>query len=85
MANTKNKQEEEMVDRFLSSEKALNELKNSSEKDMQEIMEYGINGCNKKTTAQFAEDFLKMLKHYPNKLNSRVISNITKKIEVEEE
>ncbi|QOY52308.1 hypothetical protein [Candidatus Sulfurimonas baltica] len=83
MANIKDKQEEERIDKFLGNDKALNELKDSSEEDINELMKYGVNKANNLTPIEFAEEFLKQLKLYPQLLDSRDISKITNKIEID--
>ena len=79
----KNKEEEERIDRFLSSEEALHELKNSSTEDIAEIMKYGIKSLQPKTPGQLAKDFIKLATLYPNKIRSRDISKIIKNIDIE--
>lgn len=77
--------EEELVDRFLSSKEALIGLKESSIKEIVEIMGYGIEGLNSKTPREFAKEFLKLANLHPNVITARSISKIINKIDIEEE
>ena len=83
MPDRKDKQEKDLVDKFLSDDKALKELKNSSEEDTNELMEYGVKQINAKSLKEFGEEFLEQMNLYPNTIKARDISQLIKKIEVE--
>jgi len=80
----KNEQEEELIKKFLSNTESLNELKNSSEEEINTIMEYGINKINKKTIQEFGQEFIEQLEQH-HLMESRLISKIIKKIEITDE
>ncbi len=85
MATTKDKQEEALVERFLSSPEALKMLKETPNEERVEIMRYGIYRLQPKTPREFAQDFIKLATLYPQAISTRDTSKIMKNIDIENE
>jgi len=81
MSDVKNAKEQEYVDTFL---KNITALKDSSDEEVNDIMQYGIDKINRKTAEEFEEDFIQQLDQEYDFLDSRLISKVLKKIELEE-
>ena len=81
MSDVKNAKEQEYIDIFLRN---ITALKDSSDEEINKIMQYGIDKINRKTVEEFEEEFIQQLEQDYDFLNNKFISKVLNKIKIEE-
>jgi len=81
MSDVKNAKEQEYIDIFLRN---ITALKDSSDEEINKIMQYGIDKINRKTVEEFEEEFIQQLEQDYDFFNNKFISKVLNKIKIEE-